>query len=399
MQRLLGLFVTLCLLLTACGGGGGSPSATKTPDPNATRTPTNTRKPTRTATRTGGPTRTPTRTGGPTYTPRPTKTPGPPVILFVRQSGNDENAGTAPDQALRTIGAALKRFSPGSTIHVGPGLYQERLIVTNVAATAALPARILADRTGAQTGDRPGDVILDGGGNLVAAVLTSSPFVTIDGFVIRGVAPTDAATAVGIRVRGGSDHVEIRNCLIANAQPADGIRVDSSSDVLVFNNLIFSADRGLLVTGASNRTQLINNTVALSARAALSLRASGGSEPSGTDVLNNVFQENGTGAAIDASGGRQGYSGDYNLVFQPEAAEQSTAYNPPTVRGEHDVNVDARFVNIGVGDLHLETDSPAVDAGTGRIDDALKQELEERSTDPDGARDRSPLDLGYHYPR
>ena len=387
------------LLLSACGGGGGSSSPTRTPDPNATRTATSTRKATRTATRTGGPTRTPTRTGGPTYTPRPTKTPGPPVTLYVRQSGSDENPGTAPDQALLTISAALTRFSPGSTIHVGPGVYRERLLVTNVAGTAGLPARILADRSGAATGDRPGDVVLDANGNLVAAVLTSSPYVTIDGFVIRGVAPSDTAAAVGVRVRGGSDHAEIRNCLIANAQTADGIRVDSSSDVLVFNNLIFSADRGVVVTGAANRTQIVNNTVALSDRAALSLRASGGNEPSGTDVLNNIFQENGSAAAIDASGGREGYSGDYNLVFQPALAEQSAAYNPPSARGDHDRNVDARFVNIDVGDLHLEADSPAIDAGTGRIDDGLQAELEARSTTPDGARDRSPLDLGYHYPR
>jgi parallel beta-helix repeat protein len=401
MRRVLGLLLTVGLALPACGSGGGNTAkATSTPDPNATPTATSTRKPSRTPTITGGPTRTPTITGGPTYTPRPTRTPGPPVTLYVRQSGSDENnAGTAPDQALRTLEAALKRFSPGSTIYVGPGVYAERLTVTNVAATAELPGRILADRTGAQTGDRPGDVIIDANGNLVAAIVTNSPYVTIDGFIIRGVTPTDTASAVGVRVRGGSDHVAIRNCIIANAPTADGIRVDSSSDVLLFNNLVFSADRGIVVTGTASRVQVISNTVALSDRAALSLRASGGSEPSGTEVLNNIFQENGTGAAIDASGGREGYTGDYNLVFQPDALASSAAYNPPTVRGDHDRNVDARFVNIGVGDLHLEPDSPAIDAGTGRIDDALKLELEARSTTPDGGRDRSPLDLGYHYPR
>ena len=317
MRPLLGLLLPTCLALAACGSSGGSASPTNTPDPNATRTATNTRKPTRTPTRTGGPTRTPTRTGGPTYTPRPTRTPGPPVTLFVRESGNDENAGTAPDQALRTLEAALERLSPGSTIYVGRGVYRERLTVTNVAATADLPARILADRTGQQTGDPAGDVVLDGNGNLVAAIVTSSPYVTIDGFVIRGVAPTDTASAVGVRVRGGSDHVAIRNCVIANAQPADGIRVDSSSDVLLFNNLIYSADRGVVITGAANRVQLINNTVALSQRAALSLRASGGSAPAGTTVTNSIFQENGSGAAIDATGAGSGWDGDFNLVFQP----------------------------------------------------------------------------------
>ena len=321
------------------------------------------------------------------------------MTLFVRQSGSDDNAGTAPDQALRTLGAAIKKLSPGSTLHVGRGVYKERLTVTNIPGTAALPVQILADSKGAQTGDPAGDVIIDGDGNLVAAIVTSSPYVTIDGFILRGVAPTDTASAVSLRVRGGSDHVTIRNCVIANAQPADGIRVDSSSDVLLFNNLVFSADRGIVVTGGANRVDLVNDTVALSERAALSLRTSGGSTPSGVTVTNCIFQENGTGAAIDAAGATGGYSGDYNLVFQPGIEDQHTAYDPTTLRGDHDKNVDALFVNVDVGDVHLESNSPAIDAGTGRIDDALKAILEERTTTADNAKDRSPVDLGYHYPR
>ena len=397
MRGLTGLVVMTCLVLAACGStSSSSPKATKTPDPNA---PTRTPKSTRTATRTGGPTRTATKTGGPTYTPRPTKTPGPPVTLFVRQSGNDENVGTAPDQALRTLAKAMTKMSPGSTLHVGRGVYQERLTVTDIVGTAAQPVQILADRTGAATGDPAGDVIIDGGGNLVAAIVTNSPYVTIDGFIVRGVAPTTATSAVDVRVRGGSDHVTISNCVIANAQPADGIRIDSSSDVLLFNNLVFSADRGILITGAANRTELANNTVALSDHAALSLRTSGGASPAGTIVTNCIFQENGTGVAIDASGGPNGFDGDYNLVYQPALEDQHTAYNPPTLRGNHDKNTDALFVNANVGDVHLESNSPAIDAGSGRIGETLKSALEALTTLSDGARDRSPVDLGYHYPR
>lgn len=399
MRRPLGLLLLATLVLPACGSSGSTPpKPTHTPDPNATRTVTPTHKATRTATRTGGPTRTATKTGGPTYTPRPTKTPGPPVTLYVRQSGNDGNAGTAPDQALRTLKAAVQRLSPGSTLHVGAGIYSERLTLTNIQGSATLPVQILADRTGERTGDA-GDVIIDGAGGLVAAIVTNSPYVTLDGFILRGVAPTDMATAVSVRVRGGSDHVSIRNCVVANAQPADGIRIDSSSDVLVFNTLVFSADRGIIITGAANRVELINNTVALSDRAGLSIRTSGDASPTNVSATNCIFQENGPGAAIDASGATGAYQGDYNLVYQPGAEDQQNAYNPTSLQGDHDKTVDALFVNVGVGDVHLDTGSPAIDAGTGRIDDALKTELENRSTTPDGARDRSPLDLGYHYPR
>ena len=405
MRAHLATLLASCLLLAACGSSNssssGTPKPTKTVDPNATRTSTPLPRSTRTATRTGGPTRTPTRTGGPTYTPRPTKTAGPPTTLFVRQSGNDTNSGLAPDQALKTIGAAIKLLTPGSTIYVGRGTYKERLQITRIAGTAELPVQLSADRDGAHTGDPRGEVILDANGELVALLLTQSPYVTVDGFFLRGAAPTTtpAASAVVVRARSESDHFTIRNCVIANAQPADGIRVDNSADALLFNNLVFAADRGIVVTGGSDRTQIINNTVTLSARAALSLRAAENISPKNVTVLNGIFQESGSGVGIDASGAGAGYAGDYNLVFQPEVEDQTTVYKPAEARGVHDVNADARFVNVGVGDVHLDAGSPAIDAGTGRIDAALEEALLLRSTTPDNGRDRAPLDMGYHYPR
>ena len=107
MRAHLATLLADCLLLAACGSSSsssGTPKPTKTVDPKATRTST--------------PSPRPTRTGGPTRTPRPTKTPGPPTTLFVRQSGNDGYSGLPPDQALKTIGAAIKLFTPGSTIYV-----------------------------------------------------------------------------------------------------------------------------------------------------------------------------------------------------------------------------------------------------------------------------------------
>lgn len=372
MRRSIGLLALTCLALAACGSsGGGTPKPTRTPDPNATRTPTNTR--------------------------RPTRTPGPPMTLFVRQSGNDNNPGTTPKRALRTLGAAVKRLNPGSTIYVGPGVYLERLLVTGIPGTAELPVRIIADRSGANTGDAAGDVVIDGNDSLVAAIITDSSYVTLDGFIIGGVAPTATASAVTLRVRRDSDHVTVRNCVIASAEPADGIRVDSSSDVLVFNTLVYAADHGIVVTGTANDVAFINTTVASSQRAALALRTNGGSSPQGVVATNCLFQANGTGAAIDA-GDTDGYSGDYNLVFQPEAEDQAGDYDPPALRGAHDVNVDALFVGIEGGDVHLQAGSPAIDAGTTLADDALTMALMAGSTTADGAPDSPPPDIGYHYP-
>ncbi len=383
--------VLLVFVFAACGSSSSSDDPAPTRRPAATRTP-------------GGPTRTPRPTntpGGPTNTPRPTRTPGPPETLYVRQTvGDDMNAGTAPDQALRSIGAAVRRLNPGSTIYVGRGVYEERLTLTDIAGTAELPVRIIADREGAHTGDPDGDVVLDAADNAVAIILTRATWVTIDGFIVGGTAPPEGGgVPVSIRLRGGSDHSAVHNCIIANAALADGIRIDSSSDVTVFNNLVFGPDRGIVVTGDAHGTQIVNNTVVLSARAGISLRANGGVAPTDTRVVNTIVQEAGARAAVDAAGASDGYDGHHNLVFQPFEEDQAVAYAPPEIRSEEDRNVDALFINVGVGDVRLEPDSPAIDAGTGDIDPALRAELLARSTSPDNAPDRPPVDMGFHYPR
>jgi hypothetical protein len=400
MRRSVPLLLVLCLCLAACGGGSSTPTpkATDTPDPNATRTNTRTPHSTRTATQTGGPTHTPTRTGGPTNTPRPTKTPGPPVTLYVRQSGSDGNSGLSPDNALKTIGEAVNLLTPGSTLYVGRGTYNESVQLTRIIGTADQPVQVIADRFGSHTTDTVGDVIIDADDSKSFAVLvTESPYLTFDGFFLRGLPAVNGG--VMLRARSTSDHFTVRNCVIANAALADGIRIDNSASALVFNNLVYGADRGIVVSGGSNSTRIINNTVALTARAGISLAARDSVSPSGVSLLNNIVQAADAGTDIDATGAGAGYVGDYNLVFQPDATDQTTAYKPASARGDHDINRDASFVNVDVGDLHLNGDSPAINASAVRLDSSLQQILLLRTTTADNALDRPPIDLGYHYPR
>jgi parallel beta-helix repeat protein len=318
----------------------------------------------------------------------------------VKPGGDDLNAGTSPDLPLKTVAAAALKLTPGSVVYVGRGTYAGRVNITNVAGTAEMPVQLIADRDGTHTGSPDGEVTLDAGGDLAGLIITNSPFTTVDGFFLRGAKPSETqSVGTAIRIRGRSNHATISNCVIVNADPATGIRVDNSDDVQLFNNLVFSADRGIVITGNSDGTQVVNNTVALSTHAGLSAREADMEQPRNTRVVNNVFEDNGPGVALELVAHGSGYEGDRNLVFQPALEDQALAYNPPDRRGEHDVNSEARFANINVGDVHLESDSPAIDAGTGLIDDALEDDLLTRSSTVDGARDRSPIDLGYHYPR
>jgi parallel beta-helix repeat protein len=274
-----------------------------------------------------------------------------------------------------------------------------------VAGTAALPTQLIADTSGAHPGERPGEVVLDGGDDTVALLLTRSPFVTVDGFLITGAQPREnpPQSATAVHVRSGSANFTISHCIIANAAAADGIRIQASSDALIFNNLIFANDRGISITGDSARVRVINNTIANHERTGIVLQDNAGVAPTGATLLNNIIQGNGNGLAITVDEGPPssavGYDGDFNLVFEPEATDQNASYRPASIRGDRDVNADAQFINVEQGDVRLDPASPAVDAGSGGIDPALLSALFERTTAEDAARDRMPVDMGYHYPR
>src|SRR4029453_3152055 len=279
--------------------GSSEPTDTPTLGPGETRTggPAGTR----TATPMGQRTRTRTPTSGPQTTRSRTAGPVGPQTLFVRANGNDENPGTAPDAALRTMTRAAQLTGPGTTIHVGPGEYLGRSVINNIAGTAADPVQLLADPTGRMTGDAPGDVILDADGATDVLVITRSPFVTVEGFVMRGGAPQtmpDRVAASGIGIRAGSNNAEIRNCVIVDDGAADGIRIDGSNDVVVFNNLLLQKDRGVIILGAAGGTRVINNTIVTHPRSGVAVSQRGGSAPADTTVVNNIIQGNENNIAI-----------------------------------------------------------------------------------------------------
>jgi hypothetical protein len=73
---------------------------------------------------------------------------------YVRTSGNDSNSGTVPTQAWQTIQKAAQVINPGDTLYVGGGTYLQSTPAIFVnPGTAALPLKLIADVSGAKTGD------------------------------------------------------------------------------------------------------------------------------------------------------------------------------------------------------------------------------------------------------
>lgn len=326
---------------------------------------------------------------------RGSSTPEPLRDLFVRASaGSNRNDGLSPGTALRTLSEAVDRLLPGDRVIVGPGHYSENVMDPR-SGTAAAPIVFLADTSGEHTFDAPGAVIVEGGSGLAAFRLTRSAFVTIDGFDLRG------GTEAAVQLRNRSDHSVIRNCRVGTSQ-GDGIRIQDSDDILVFNNLVYkNARRGIVVAGTSagsQRAHLANNTIVDNGDRGVYIGTSSVASRN-ANLQNNIVAFN-QGKNVQIATGPpsslDGFVARFNLVFP-------RTYVPDTVLHPTDVNLDPRFVNRQGSDYHLaqrtagqsET-SPAVDAADPETPQEFVPSLQGLSTASTGAPDIGRLDIGYH---
>ena len=319
-------------------------------------------------------------------------------VCYVRTAGNDADSGDDPGHALRTIAMAAQIARDGYRIIVGPGTYREEV---NTARSGPAPSGLTftADVTGAQTGDLRGPVVIDVTGVSGAAGfnLSNAPGSVIDGFTITG------ASDSGIIIKSQSDDFMVRNCIVHD-NPGNGIVVQDSDSVLLFNNLVYGNGKfGINITGVSSgspNSRVINNTVYGNTIRGVTVGSTQVASPA-PFVRNNILQNNegdsnfkiftvppDTTPRSDVN-----YQGDHNLVFP------AGTYVPPAIQRPHDVNMDALFVSVADGDFHLVSGSPAINAGDSLNNfPDLKALLRAGTTSGAGNLDSGALDIGYHYP-
>jgi parallel beta-helix repeat protein len=323
--------------------------------------------------------------------------PPPPNPLYVRTRGSDTNTGADPANALRTITKAAQIALDGYDIIVGAGTYREG-VTTDRRGTPARALRFVADFDGSRTGDA-GAVMLNAANTSENAgfSISRSPGTVIDGFTITG------GGDAGIVIKSSSHNFTIQNCVLAN-NPGDGIRVQDSSNVVIFNNLIYgSGQDGIAIAGQSSgspNAHLFNNTVVSNRNQGILIGNSNAASPNAA-LQNNIVQDNDLSDGINikiftpppANVPRSdvGYDEDFDLIFPAR-------FQPTSLpRGDHSLFVDARFTNQGLADFHLSAASPAIDAGSDAgLTSAQTATLRARTT-TGATRDTGELDLGYHF--
>jgi archaellum component FlaG (FlaF/FlaG flagellin family) len=163
---------------------------------------------------------------------------GGPDIAFAASDYYVDNASVVGCQNSHSYGSesnpwctityAVNHISPGDTVYVKAGTYNENLSISGLVGNENAVTQIKA---------YPGhEVILRGNGiNTGRVKITESSYLTFEGFGITNYNQ-------GIFIEGGSDHITIRNCTIfAVGQEAIHIR-QNSSYILIEGNTIYDTD-------------------------------------------------------------------------------------------------------------------------------------------------------------
>lgn len=325
----------------------------------------------------------------------------PPNPLYVSATtGSDTNLG---DQAhpLKSVSRATQLALSGYQIFVGPGTYGGG-VTTVSKGTAQQGLQIIAEPSGAQT------VVIDATGTGVGFLFNNSPGSLIDGFTIIN------ATDAGIVLKSSSDNFIIQNCRIHN-NTGDGIRIQDSASVLIFNNLVYANSGlgiGIVASGAANtngspHANLINNTIYGNGNRGITVGNAAPKPPSpGAFIRNNIVQSNRGDASIKVftdplARSEVEYSEDYDLVSPATFVPVN-----PDLSGTHDVRTNVAFANPTTGDFHVVSgnvlDVGAPDLGNLTTFDngvlvPLPTFLARRTMTIGTGCDTGTLDIGFHY--
>jgi parallel beta-helix repeat protein len=326
-------------------------------------------------------------------------TPAAAATFYVRASGNDAQNGRSPATAVQNISAAALRAGGGDTVVVGPGRYAEGEIKPAGSGRRGEVVRFYADRSGQQTGDAAGEVLVDATGFENGFRISDRTYVVIDGFTVAN------AVAEGISIKSGSDNSVVANCIVLS-NGERGVWVRDSRGVIVFNNLIYANRHTGIDFGGERGSPdgvAVNNTVYANFLDGIRIEGVGPS-PHATVVQNVIAQNTGSGINLKERSA-DGFVGQWNLNID--------GYGSEATKSAFDFAGAPLLVAPSGADLqlgmpfHLDDDfrlrqiaagqpeqSSAVD-GSPLTSRALQ--LAGGSTHTGGQADFGKADLGFHY--
>lgn len=193
-----------------------------------------------------------------------------------------------------TIQAAVNVLTPGNTLCLAAGTYDQSFTVT-VSGTASNRIMVLA----------VGEAILTGSGGSPEIITITGDYVSVEGFTLRHEHRPRGNKFGWITIRANADHANIRNNrLVLNATDAAandatrnlfqdrGIIISPSDGNLIENNYISGVDQGIFTDGLpGKRLTIRGNHTYQTWASGLHIGSPGGSQTQHILVENNLFEE------------------------------------------------------------------------------------------------------------
>jgi hypothetical protein len=175
------------------------------------------------------------------------------ATYYVSVTGNDNNAGTDPSASWRTIQKAFDAATPGSTVNVAAGRYNERPVL-NVSGN---------ETDGFITFQAVGRAVISArklpGADVIS--INNRAYVKIVGFEIRD--NLKVSNGSGIRLTEANRFIEIRNNRITNmkGKNAMGITVYGTDGARGISNLVIDGNEVFKITPEPSEAIVLNGNV------------------------------------------------------------------------------------------------------------------------------------------
>jgi hypothetical protein len=319
---------------------------------------------------------------------------GSTTDLYVAPNGSDTNPGTKA-QPFATIARADKRASPGTTIHVAPGIYNVSApglgsggITTSKNGTASARIRFVSDvkwaakivvsGKGITWHSKGSYVDIDGfdiSGSGRHGILAAGANLTITNNFIHdltisggcngsGGGAIDTYGPVGNVLINGNVVRNIGYALIGKCNTVQGIYIANPNNIVTNNIVSGVAAVGIHQWHAATASTIVNNTTFHNKEGILLGQGDAGATSTGSAnnyVANNIVYDNLVYGIVE--GGKMGGNNRYynNLV-----ARSGTSWR---VKGSvsNSISSDPLFTAYqanGTGNYRLLSSSPAIDRGT-----------------------------------
>ncbi len=293
------------------------------------------------------------------------------TTYYIDPDGNDSNSGTSWATAFKTINKGIDTSANGDTIEVNEGTYYENIDFNGKAITLR--------STDPNNWTIVEETIIDGSNSTSVVKFGNSEGQTsvISGFTIQhGYGGGEDYYAGGGIFCSGSNP-EIRNCVIkdndADCDGGGGIACFGGApkihNCIITHNITYCDGSGIMI--ANSKPQITNCIIT---RNSSGYYNGGGIYCSGADanIINCTIANNSTsvGGGIYISSSNPKITNC--ILWSNTGGEISKYSSSPTVTyccvqggytGTGNISSDPCFVNAGINDFHLSSNSPCINAG------------------------------------